>query len=597
MFEGDLGGFEPAQVLSFAGEFSAFRERADVRILEVALAYADLHPEPRVPETPPVLAGVVAGPEGLPGMEHLKVYGGEGCPEVAEFAVADLGVALGISSAAAAGVMSDALGLRHRLPLVWARVLAGEARAWRACRIARASAALPKDAAALVDKAVEKIVNRVGPDRLKKIVNAALWTADPERAQRNAEEAARARGVWIGRSDEFGTNTLFVRAATGDVVRLNATISALARALRELGDTDSAAARQAKVIGWLADPEAAINLLAAARHLAGTEFDPVPPASSAAASAAEGGSDGGDRFTRAALADRLPERLAELKARARSTARSRERLLNEARLSSPGAGRTARAADAVSTPAPGGEPGPPRDEADSASVAVEDLPAAAAPPAADLARPGGWTSAVRDLGGGRRDLYVHLSDLTLASGEGVARVEGIGPMLFSQLREVFGHDQIVVKPLIDLNDRVSVDAYETPARIRERVVLRDLYCTFPWCGRRATRSIDLDHIVPYDPGGPPGQTSTDNLTPSCRYHHRLKTHGGWKVMRLPNGGLQWTSPYGTVVIVDHTGTRYGSATRLTGVRRADDGDSVPIDRHRLSGDDLDPETEIRARSA
>lgn len=519
MFDGDLGVLASAELLSVVGEFVVCRDRAEVRILETAVAFADCHPEPRR-----------SGPEGQPGMEGVKVYGGVGCPEVAEFAVADFGAAMGISSAAAAGLMSDALGLRHRLPRVWARVLAGEAQAWRARRIARASVALSQQAAAVVDKAVERIVNRVGPDRLKRIVEGAMWTVDPERAQRDAEAAARARGVWVGRS-EAGTNTMFIRAASGDVVRLNATIATLAQALKDIGDTDSLDARRAKVIGWLPDPLAVQRLLHAARHLA-ESTPPETPAPAAASgpgsaalarlalaaaptsaaeptSASARSSDAGDRFTYTALADQLASRLAELKASARATARADAKLDLDLNLNPP------------------------------------DHPT----------RPAARSRRGRDLGGGRRDLYVHLSDVTLASGEGVIRVEGIGPMLFSQLREVFGHDQIVVRPVIDLREQVSVDAYEIPHRIRERVVLRDLYCTFPWCNKRATRSIDLDHIKPYDPDGPPGQTSTSNLTPCCRYHHRLKTHGSWTCVRLPNGALKWTSPQGARFIVDHTGTR------------------------------------------
>jgi hypothetical protein len=33
-------------------------------------------------------------------------------------------------------------------------------------------------------------------------------------------------------------------------------------------------------------------------------------------------------------------------------------------------------------------------------------------------------------------------------------------MIAGQLRELIGHDQVVVKPVIDLNDHISVDAYE-----------------------------------------------------------------------------------------------------------------------------------------
>jgi len=99
-----------------------------------------------------------------------------------------------------------------------------------------------------------------------------------------------------------------------------------------------------------------------------------------------------------------------------------------------------------------------------------------------------------------------------------------------------------------------VNAYEIPDRIREAVILRDHHCVFPNCTRPA-RSCDLDHITPYDPGGPPGQTSTDNLAPLCRRHHRAKTHSRWRYESTSPGSYTWTTPSGTTVIRDHTGTR------------------------------------------
>ena len=156
-------------------------------------------------------------------------------------------------------------------------------------------------------------------------------------------------------------------------------------------------------------------------------------------------------------------------------------------------------------------------------------------------------------------MYVHLTDLTLATGDGVVRVDGertlhdLGPILATQLSELLGHDRFVVKPVIDLHDRISVDAYEIPDRIREHLQLTYLRCYFPWCNLPATRA-DLDHIDPYDDTGPPDQTSTENLGPGCRLHHRLKTHGGWRCHRLPDGAFEWTSPHGHRYRVDHTGT-------------------------------------------
>ena len=149
---------------------------------------------------------------------------------------------------------------------------------------------------------------------------------------------------------------------------------------------------------------------------------------------------------------------------------------------------------------------------------------------------------------------MHLTDTALATGTGVLRVEELGPLLLNQLTELLGHDQIVVKPVIDLHDQVSVHSYEIPDRIRERVRLRHPVDMFPYSGAEATTRMDQDHIVPYDRTGPPGQTNTDNLIPEGQLHHRAKTFGDWRCRRLPTGAIEWTSPHGFGFRVDHTGT-------------------------------------------
>ena len=149
---------------------------------------------------------------------------------------------------------------------------------------------------------------------------------------------------------------------------------------------------------------------------------------------------------------------------------------------------------------------------------------------------------------------MHLTDRTLATGNGVLRVEELGPLLAGQLGELLGHDQISVKPVIDLQDEVSVHSYEIPDRIRERVRLLHPVDMFPFSGAEATVRMDQDHIAPYERAGPPGQTTTDNLIPLGRLHHRAKTFGGWRSRRLPTGAVDWISPHGFRFVVDHTGT-------------------------------------------
>jgi hypothetical protein len=109
---------------------------------------------------------------------------------------------------------------------------------------------------------------------------------------------------------------------------------------------------------------------------------------------------------------------------------------------------------------------------------------------------------------------------------------------------------VTIKPVIDLEQHVHVEAYEAPDRLRDHIELRDLTCVFPHCRRPATR-CDLDHITPYDLGGP---TSTDNLAPLCRRHHRAKTHSPWTYTMTTPGTYHWTAPSGLTYRRDHHGT-------------------------------------------
>src|ERR1700716_1865919 len=169
MFEGDLTGLDTGTLLSVGAEFRAAEDRAAVRQLEVALAFADRYPDPRADTDDG--AGYE---EPLPGGERGRVYGGTGCPAVAEFAAAELGAVFGWSTGTAEAFIGEALALRHRLPRIWAVVLAGEAVPWRARQVARACLALTQDAAAIVDKRVAGVIKTVGLDPLKTIVKAAV---------------------------------------------------------------------------------------------------------------------------------------------------------------------------------------------------------------------------------------------------------------------------------------------------------------------------------------------------------------------------------------------------------------------------------------
>ena len=154
----------------------------------------------------------------------------------------------------------------------------------------------------------------------------------------------------------------------------------------------------------------------------------------------------------------------------------------------------------------------------------------------------------------RAVLYLHLHQAAVEGAcSAVARVEGIGPMLPAQLADLLRGVQVTVKPVIDLNDQVSTDAYEHPEAVKERVLLRTPGEYFPHA-TTLSRGVEFDHVTPYDRTGPPGQTGTHNCGPLTRRRHRLKTHAGYTVSQIGPAEYLWRSPHGLRRYLDSRGT-------------------------------------------
>ena len=82
------------------------------------------------------------------------------------------------------------------------------------------------------------------------------------------------------------------------------------------------------------------------------------------------------------------------------------------------------------------------------------------------------------------------------------------------------------------------ESYIPSQPLADFLTARDRICRFPGCSQPA-RVGDIDHAKSWDEGG---KTSPDNLGILCRRHHRLKTHGGWKLASFADGSCEWTSP-------------------------------------------------------
>lgn len=151
-------------------------------------------------------------------------------------------------------------------------------------------------------------------------------------------------------------------------------------------------------------------------------------------------------------------------------------------------------------------------------------------------------------------VYVHLP--AHLGPDAVAAVEGVGPVLADQLKPILGDRPIRVTPVLQVGgEGPAVDSYEIPHRIREDVLVRDRFEVFPFSSRRA-RSTDLDHTIPYVPGGAE-QTRPGNLGPLSRRPHRAKTHGGWQLSQPRPGVFWWRSPRGQIYRVSAVGVCEG----------------------------------------
>ena len=84
------------------------------------------------------------------------------------------------------------------------------------------------------------------------------------------------------------------------------------------------------------------------------------------------------------------------------------------------------------------------------------------------------------------------------------------------------------------------EKYIPPQELVDFLLARDRTCRFPGCGMSGQRS-DIDHAQSWETGG---ETNPANLGLLCRRHHRMKTHGGWKLESKEDGSCLWQSPLG-----------------------------------------------------
>lgn len=200
---------------------------AGCRLLEIAAAWADTHPAEGIVHEHTLLAE--AG-------EHSMHFGGDGTPDVAEFAPAELGVEIGHNPHQAAALIADALDLRHRHPHLWQRIRHGNVAPAQARRVAARTRTLSIEQAAHIDTRIAATVGTLSRKRLDTLLDAEILRVDRDRVEAETQRAARTRNVWCEPSAEHGLKNLHAQLDAPDAIWFDGSLDQLADILMEHPD-------------------------------------------------------------------------------------------------------------------------------------------------------------------------------------------------------------------------------------------------------------------------------------------------------------------------------------------------------------------------
>lgn len=198
------------------------------------------------------------------GGERAIRIGADGSRLVGEFLPLEVAATKGVSVTAATWLIRDVINLEARHPTLWRAILAGNVEPYKAFKLARLAASyeLSHAQALEIDEQLAGKVGRLGWPRLLRLARGLIGKVATDKIEAAAKKAREARFVRNAPDQDHPIVTeLWARLDTPDAQQLEATIQALAKKLRDNGDTDELDIRRAKALGILATPGRAQAIL------------------------------------------------------------------------------------------------------------------------------------------------------------------------------------------------------------------------------------------------------------------------------------------------------------------------------------------------
>ncbi len=255
----DVDDLDGAATLAQLGEVRHWQRLWQAGELALLAHHADVtgHVEPGLAAP---LAQVLHGDRMVPG-------GGDGTPEVSEFAALEIAALWNEGVEGVDGRIHQALDLRHRFPRLWHQVMDGELPTWVAARVTMKAAPLPRDAAAHLDEQLAEVVGHLPASRLLRLADGLVARLTPPADAESSRRRDRThRGVWVRQRPDVRATTVAAISAVldaADADALEQQVRRLARILAQGGDTRGLDERRASALAVMAHPARALQLLQA----------------------------------------------------------------------------------------------------------------------------------------------------------------------------------------------------------------------------------------------------------------------------------------------------------------------------------------------